>query len=269
MMMDKLWAFLKRDFRSEISYRFPFLLNLAGIFFTALTFFFISELFGEVAAPYLAEYDGDYFSFVIIGIALSGYFGVGLNGFGRALRQAQTTGTLEAMLMTPAPLSLIVMGSALWSYVFATFRVLVYLLLGIMLFTLSLQGANVLAAFVSLGLSIIAFASIGIIAAALILVIKRGEALTALFGSFANLIGGIYYPVQIMPESLQFLAKLVPVTYAVRSMRQALLAGASWSTLAPDLLVLTGFAVILLPLSLWVFHVALRRAQRDGSLAHY
>lgn len=268
-MIDKLWAFLKRDFRTETSYRFPFLLSLAGIFFTALTFYFISELFGEVAAPYLAQYDGDYFSFVIIGIAFSGYFGVGLNGFGRALRRAQTTGTLEAMIMTPAPISLIVMGSALWSYVFATFRVLVYLLLGTLVFTLNMQGANYLAAFTSLGLSIIAFASIGIMAAALILVIKRGEALTALFGSFANLIGGIYYPVQIMPEGLQFIAKLIPITYAVRSMRLALLSGASWSTLAPDLVVLAGFAVVLLPLSLWLFHLALGRAQRDGSLAHY
>jgi ABC-type polysaccharide/polyol phosphate export permease len=125
-------------------------------------------------------------------------------------------------------MSTLVIGSALWSYVFTTVRVFVYLLLGVVVFTLDLQGANYAAALVVLILSIIAFASIGVMAAGIIMIIKRGEPLTGLFSAFANLVGGIYYPVAILPEGLQFVARLIPVTYAVRAMRLALLAGASW-----------------------------------------
>lgn len=268
-MRRLLWSFLVRDFYTEISYRLAFLMGFSGVFFSAFTFYFVSELIGDRASPYLDQYDSDYFSFVIIGLAFGGYFGLGLTGFARKLREAQTTGTLEAMVMTPTPVSLIVIGSALWSYVFATFRVLVYLLLGTLVFTLQLGGANYLGALASLLLSIIAFASIGIMAAGIIMVIKRGEPLTALLGAFANLIGGIYYPVEIMPGWLRQFSHLIPVTYAVRAMRLALLADASWSELAPDLLVLSGFTAVLFPLSLVVFRYSVELARRDGSLAQY
>ncbi|MGH2537282.1 MAG: ABC transporter permease [Candidatus Promineifilaceae bacterium] len=267
--MNKLYSFLVRDFFTESSYRLSFLLSMVGIFFSAFTFYFVSLLVGDAADPYLEEYGGDYFSFVIIGIAFSGYFGVGLSGFARALREAQTTGTLEAMLMTPTPVSLIVVGSALWSYVLTTFRVFLYLLLGSLLFTLQFQGANVLGALVSLLLSILTFASIGIIAAAIIMIVKRGETITGMFSAFANLLGGIYYPVEILPGWLQAIARLIPVTYAVNAMRLALLSGATWRELAPDLLILAGYALVLFPLSLLVFRLAVERARHDGSLTHF
>jgi ABC-2 type transport system permease protein len=268
MRVHQLWSFLVRDYRTEISYRFSFILNLSGIFFSAFTFFFISKLIGEAANPYLQEYNGDYFSFVIIGIAFSGYFGVGLTGFSRALREAQTTGTLEAMIMTPLPMPALVIGSALWSYVMTTLRVFVFLLLGV-LFGLDLSGANIPAATAILLLSIVAFASIGIIAAGIIMIIKRGEPLTSLFSAFANLVGGIYYPVAIMPAWLQLVAGFMPITYAVRAMRRALLTGASWSELAPDMVVLLLFTLVLFPLALLIFRWSVERARVDGSLAHY
>ena len=267
--MRRLYAFLIRDIRIESSYRLAFLLNFSGILLSAVTFFFISELIGQAASPYLSEFNGDYFSFVIIGIAFSGYFGVGLNSFARTLREAQTTGTLEAMIMSPTPVSIIIVGSALWSYVLTTIRVFLYLLIGVVLFTLNLEGANYAAALVTLVLAIIAFASIGIIAAAVIMVVKRGEPLTILFSTFANLVGGIYYPVEVLPEWLQLISRLIPVTYAVRAMRKALLAGAPWSAIWPDLLALLFFIVVLVPLSLFVFRYAVERARREGTLAHY
>jgi len=263
-----LWAFLVRDFQTESSYRVSFLLSLSGVFFTSVTYFFVSRLLNESVEPMLAQYDGDYFAFVLIGVAFGSYFGLGLTGFARALRQAQTTGTLEAMMMTPVSVSTIVVGSAVWSYAFTTLRVVVYLLLGLLL-GLRLQGANYLAALVTLILSVIAFASIGIVAAGVIMVIKRGDPVTTLFSSVATLVGGVFYPIEIMPEWLQMLARLLPLTYSLRAMRMALLNGAPWSQLLPDLLVIAGFAVVLFPLSLLVFRLAVEQARADGTLAHY
>ncbi len=267
--MRRIFAFLTRDFYQEASYRTAFLLNLAGIFFTTFIFYFLSLFLGDAAAPYLVDYNGDYFAFVLIGIAFGNYFGVGLNSFASALRQAQTTGTLEALLMTPTSVSSIIVGSAAWSYTFTTIRVAAYLLIGTLLLGVSLSGANYAGALVGLALSIVTFASIGIMAAAVIMVIKRGDPITALFASVANLVGGVYYPIEVLPDWLQTVAKLIPITYALRVMRLALLAGAGWAELAPDLLILLGFCVLLFPLSLVVFRYAVRRAREDGSLAHF
>lgn len=268
-MARLLGAFLVRDFYTEISYRLAFAIGIGGILFRAFVFYFLSQLIGESATPLLQPYSDDYFSFVLIGIAFGGYFGVGLTGFARALRRAQTTGTLEAMMVTPAPVSLVIVGSAVWSYVYTTFRVLVYLLIGTLLLGLNLGNANYPAALVILLLSIISFASIGIIAASVIMVVKRGDPITTLFGNLANLIGGVFYPVEILPNWLQAIANLLPITYALRAMRLSLLGGASWPELLPDIAALLLFCLVLFPLSLLLFRYAVQRARLDGTLAHY
>jgi ABC-2 type transport system permease protein len=262
-------AFFIRDFLNETSYRFSFLLSLGSIIFNVLVFYFLSLFIDQATTVNLAQTEGDYFSFVLIGIAFSGYFITGLTSYSGSLRDAQMTGTLEAMLMTPTSLSAIVTGSAIWSYVFTTLRVLVYLLVGMLIAGLRFTHANYAAALAGLALAVISFASIGIIAAAIIMVVKRGNPVTAIFASVANLVSGVYYPVEVLPEWLQVIARLMPLTYALRLMRQALLAGASWSELANDFLALIVFCLVLFPLSLILFRVAVQRARLEGTLAHY
>lgn len=266
--MRLLLSFFLRDFHIQASYRLAFFLSLFGIFFRAFTFFFISRLVGDAAAPYLAGFDGDYFAFVLIGIAFNQYFSTGLSAFAAALRRAQTTGTLEAVLMTPTPVGTMVVGSALWSYFFTTVQVGVYLLLGMTL-GLDLSAANWPLALVALLLSIVVFASIGILSAGVIMIIKRGDPITGLLASVFALLGGIYYPISLLPEWLETIARLLPITYALNVMREALINGASWPMVRADFVVLLGFAAILFPLSLWVFSQAVTVARREGTLTHY
>ena len=261
-------AFLRRDFIQESSYRLSFLFSFVTVFFNAFTFYFLSRTFDNQISPSLEKYGAEYFPFVLIGIAFNAYFSVGLTGFARAIRGAQTTGTLEAMLMSPTPLSLLVVGSALWSYAFTTFRMFVYLLLGVLL-GVRFTGANWLGALVTLLLAILAFSAIGIMSAGIIMIIKRGDPVTSLLSYFTLLLGGIYYPIDVLPNWLQPLAKLLPVTYALDSMRLALLTGADWGELQTDLLALTLFCLLLCPLSLLIFRWAVNKARADGSLTHY
>jgi ABC-2 type transport system permease protein len=265
----KMMAFLRRDFRSEFSYRLSFFLQFFHVFFSVAVFYFIAQMIGEADIPQLEPYGGDYFPFVLLGIALSGYVGVGLSSFSRGIRKAQTTGTLEAMLSTPTRLSTIVISSSLWSYLLTTFRVLVYLILGALFLgaEFTLQGWGW--AGLILLLTIVSLSSLGIVAASFIMVLKKGDPVTWAFGALTNLLGGIYYPVEILPRWLQFFSALLPVTYSLRGMRRALLQGGGFPVLKMDLAALVGFSGVLLPLSLAAFRYAVRRAKRDGSLTHY
>jgi ABC-2 type transport system permease protein len=266
--MKRASAFLTRDLYIELSYRFSFLLQFVQVFTGAFMFYFISRLLGPAAAPGLAAYGGDYFAFAIIGVALSSYFGIGLASFAQSLRDAQTTGTLEAMLMTPTRVSTIILGSALWTYAFTTLRVLLYLGVGTLL-GMSLVNANVGLAVATLVISIITFSAIGILAASFIMVLKRGDPITGIVGIGASLIGGVFYPIEVLPQPLRVLAQAVPITYSLHALRLSLLQGASWHDIAPDLFALLAFAVALLPLSLYVFRLAVNRARVDGSLTHF
>ncbi|HNA61135.1 MAG TPA: ABC transporter permease, partial [Elusimicrobiota bacterium] len=125
-----LWAFLRRDATIHVSYKVGFVMDMGGVFFSAATYYFIAKMFGSAAWPFLKNYGGDYFAFVLIGVAFAAYQNVGLNSFSQSLRQEQFLNTLEPLLMTPVNTPRFLLGSALWDFLYATLRVGVYLALG-------------------------------------------------------------------------------------------------------------------------------------------
>jgi ABC-2 type transport system permease protein len=267
--LTKVWAFVTRDFKLQVSYRLAFLLQSFGILFTVASFYFVALLFGEAAAPHLQEYGGDYFAFVLVGIAFVRYQGVAMSTFAATIRRGQMMGTLEAMLVTPTRLSTVLVSSSLWNFAFTSVQVLVYLLLGAFLFGADLGQTNLVAAMVIQVLTILAFSGIGILSASFTMVFKRGDPINFLFGSFSTLLGGVLYPVTVLPGWLQPVSYLIPLTYSLRAMRRAILTGDSLSALSPDVLALCLFAAVLLPMSFLAFRYAVKRAKIEGSLTQY
>jgi len=265
----KALAFISKDFVHATTYKFAFITQWLGIFFSALVFFFLSKLFGSAVLPYLKPYGGDYFSFVLIGIAFGSYLQVSLNSFSACIREAQVLGTLEALLVTQTGIPTIVISSSLYSFVVTSLRVLVYLLLGAIFFGLKIGNANYLGGLLVLLLTIVSFSSMGIISASFIMVLKRGDPLSWIFSSLSWLLGGVFYPVAVLPDWLQKISFLLPITYSLEGMRLALLKGYSVTQLMDCIIPLVIFLIIVLPASLWLFNYAVRRAKIDGSLIQY
>lgn len=270
-MLRKPMAFLKKDFRMEVSYRFSFFLQFAGIFFSVVMFYFVGQLIGEAPSVQrsISQYGGNYFAFVLIGIAFQNFLSVGLGSFSSSIRAEQMIGTLEAMLVTPTRLSTIVLSSSQWSFMFTSIRVGVYLLLGGLFFGVSFAGASILPALVALVLTVIAFSSLGIISASFIMIFKKGDPIAWAISTSSTLLGGVYYPVNILPEWLQTLSYLFPITYALDAIRLSLLQGQGFAEIGGDILALVIFSLITLPVSLIFFRYAVARSKRDGSLAYY
>lgn len=269
MIMQKILAFVRRDFQNELSYRFAFFLRFFGIFFSVATFFFISKLFGRSVTPYLDAYGGDYFAFVLIGIAFSGFLGTGLSTFSASISTAQAQGTLEAMLVTPTRLATIVLSSSLWSFFFTSLSVFVYFAFGIVVFGADVNVSGIAPALLVLLLTILTFSGLGIISASFVMVLKRGDPVGWIFGSVSSLMGGTYFPVTVLPAWLQKFSYLFPIFYSLRAMRRALLSGASLGALAQDIGALMLIAALVLPFSAIAFNYAVKRAKTEGTLATY
>ena len=173
------------------------------------------------------------------------------------------------MLSTPTSLPIIILSAALWDYWLTTLRVFVYLGVGVVFLSVDLKQANLASAGLILLLTVIVFSSLGIIAASFIMVLKRGDPIAWLFNAASSFLGGVYYPVAVLPGGLQALSKLLPITYALEALRQALLNGATIGQLRSQILALSVFCLILLPASLIIFRLAVRQARIDGSLTHY
>jgi ABC-2 type transport system permease protein len=268
-MSRKVLAFLKKDFLFESSYKLSFIFNIFGILISVLSYFFIDKLFGERIVSHLEEFGVNYFSYVLLGMAFFSYIGVGLGSFSGRIQSEQMQGTLEAILLTPTKISTILFSMALWNLIFATFDMAIYILLGIFLFKINFANLNLLSTLVILILTITSFSSLGILSASFIMVFKRGNPLGWVISTMEGLLGGVYFPITILPVWLQFLAKFFPITYAIRAIELAVYRGYSLLQLAKEIGFLLAFSIILLPLSLALFKYGLKKARQDGSLTQY
>ena len=101
------------------------------------------------------------------------------------------------------------------------------------------------------------------------MLIKRGEALNGMIAGASMFFGGVLFPVESMPEWMQFLANFLPFTHALEGMRQAIQSGNSLGGLLHHYLILGVFIVVLMPLSWALFAYAVRKTRETGSLGHY
>lgn len=269
MSLQTLWGFFRRDLTIHTSYKLGFAMDLVGVFFSAATFYFVARLFGPAAAPMLQKYGGDYFAFVLIGIAFSTYQNVGLNSFAQSLRQEQFLNTLEPLLLTPVTLPQFLLGSCLWDFTHATLQVALYLVLGLSVFGLQIPEAQVLPAAAVLIMTLAAFMGLGILAAAFIMRYKRGNPVTWLVVTASELLGGVYFPVDVLPSWLKAVSPFVPMTHALEGLRKSLILGAGWGEVMPSLAALGLFILVSWPVGMAGFALALKRARAEGSLGHY
>jgi ABC-2 type transport system permease protein len=101
-----------------------------------------------------------------------------------------------------------------------------------------------------------------------LLLFKRGNPAKWFLLGISSLVGGMLFPVSILPDWLQFIARLNPITYALDAMRGVLLDGTSLMGVGRPLLVLLLFGAALLPTSMVAFSWALRRTKITGTLTH-
>jgi ABC-2 type transport system permease protein len=233
-------------------------------------FFFLSRLVvGDAVSGPLRPYGGVYFPFVLIGIAVQNYLTLSLNNFSSSIRESQLSGTLEAILAAPVGLSAFLIGSSFYSFVFNALRIFIYLAFGMLLFDFGLSWGQMPVALVVIILTIVAFSSLGIFSASFIILFKKGDPLNWAFNVASWLLGGVYFPVSLLPAWLQKLALIIPMTHSLESLRLSLLGNQGTSEIAGHILALVLWTVIGLPLSIICFRYALNRARIQGNLGHY
>jgi len=269
MMFRKHLAFLKKELLIESSYKLAFIFNIFSVLTSVLVYFFIDKLFGQRISGHLEEFGTNYFSYVLLGMAFFSYIGSGLGSFSGRIQSEQIHGTLEAVLVTPIKISTILFSMALWNMIFATLDLTIYLSLGIFLFKVPFSNINAWSALITLALTITSFSALGILSASFTLIFKRGNPMSWVINNLEGLIGGVYFPITVMPYWLQFLAKLFPITYSIRAIELAVYKGFSLIQLKNEITYLALFSLLLVPLSLATFKYALKKARWQGTLGQY
>jgi len=118
-------------------------------------------------------------------------------------------------------------------------------------------------------LSIVSFNALGLFSASVIILMKRGDALGWALRVSSLVLGGVYYPVNVLPSWLNVIGQLLPLTHALELLRRSLMNGEGFTQLWGEFAILAGMTLVLLPLGLLACQLAIRVARTDGSLSHY
>jgi len=267
-ILRELWLFFWRDLSIARTYRTMFVLEAIQALFGAAMFYYVARFVDTPALRQALPQRGSYFAFSLVGFVFLDYLNVALDTFDRSLEEARDNGTLEQLLVTQTSLPVFVAGSAIYPFAATTLRIVVYVAWGATLFGFPLRAANWLAVLAVLLATLLAFSGLGILSASYLLLFKRGNPAKWFFLGVSSVAGGMLFPVSILPDWLQLVARLNPVTYALDAMRASLLGGAGIAALWRPLAVLLLFAAVLLPLSMSVFAWSLRRTKITGTLTH-
>ncbi len=162
------------------------------------------------------------------------------------------TGTIEQLLMTPAQTGEMLLAKTTPVFVLMMIVMFVALGTGILVFDLPLRGslwtftvAGACAALAGIG--------IGVMVATVSKSQQQAQLLTFCLNPPITLLSGFTSPIENMPEFFQKVSYLDPLRYLVTIVRGVTLKDAPWSSLWPDLVILSAFAVVLFSISAWRF----------------
>lgn len=164
-------------------------------------------------------------------------------------------GVSRRMVSTPTTMGTIVTGEALGRFGVALLQAAFIVAVTAIAFNVS--WGDPLAA----GALIVVFGVVSAAVAMLIGAIARNPDQASSVGIFLGIalaaLGGCMIPIQTMPEAMQQLSRFIPHSWALLGLQSLIRDGGGIDTVAVNLAVLTGFAVVLMGLAVWRFRKAI------------
>ncbi len=261
---EAMWGIMRRDAILFASYRTQFVSQILGPLFTITLFYYISHLLTAktIHSP------GGYFGFVIVGLVIVQILTLSLGIMPVAVRQELVSGTIERFLVSAhGPVNGIV-GTMLFPLINAMATGVLMLGLATLVFGLPLAATAVLAIPVSL-LGMLAFVPFAFILVALVMAFKQVTSVTQFIIAGLAIVGGLYFPIAVLPGWIRWASEVQPLTPATDLLRHLLVNTPLEHSAIVDLLKLAGFVALLLPAGFALLRVAIRYGQRTGTVAEY
>ena len=156
-------------------------------------------------------------------------------------------------------------GSGVFAVLYGLVRATLLFVVVALFFGLSMPDANFPAALAILLIASVSFFGIGMMTAVLPLISpEKGAQLGFVAQGLLLVVSGVYYPVSVLPEWMQWISKISPATYALRGIRGSILEGQGllWANVWPLIVI----GVVSIPLGLAVFKRGEIYAKRHGKL---
>jgi ABC-2 type transport system permease protein len=210
----------------------------------------------------------DFIGYIVIGTTVWMWQNIVLWDVGFSLRNEQMRGTLESNWLSPTWRFSFLLGQTGPQIISMLMFIGVTALEFGLLFGVRLNG-SVWMIFLMMLAAIPAIYGLGFAFASLVITVKEANAFVFLIRGLVMIFCGITFPISLLPDWMQSIAKWLPQTYLIHGMRAAAFSNARLPELLPDLIPLLLFGTFWLVLGYSTFLWMERRARRTGSIGQY
>jgi ABC-2 type transport system permease protein len=204
---------------------------------------------------------------LLVGAVVWAYLGIIFEILTETVAWERWEGTIEYTFMAPLSRPIHLFGMGAFAIVYGVIRAVLLFGVVALFFDLELGQADFVAALVVLIVASIPFIGIGMMTAVLPLISpEKGTQLGFIAQGILLVVSGVYYPVEVLPQWMQWISVISPATYALDGMRDAIVDGAGLTSMGDELWPLVVIGIVSIPLGLEVFRRGERSAKRHGKL---
>jgi len=204
---------------------------------------------------------------LLIGAVIWAYLGIIFEILTETVAWERWEGTIEYTFMAPLSRAVHLGGMGLFAVLYGVVRTALLFLVVALFFGLRFGQADFGTALLLLAVGSVSFVGLGMITAVLPLISpEKGAQMGFIAQGLLLVVSGVYYPVSVMPQWMQWLSTISPATYALRGIRAAVLDGAGVGSVWGDIWPLLVLGAVSIPLGLLVFRTGERYAKRHGKL---
>ncbi len=170
-----------------------------------------------------------------------------------SIAREKELGTMEVLLVSPMKPFLIILSKIVPYFTISVINYITILILSVYLLKVPIAGSLILLSGLSL-LFIIVSLLLGILISSL--VEKQIVALLIsgmLLMMPAVFLSGLMFPIESMPEVLQWLSHILPVKWFIIAVRNVMIKGLGFSSIIKEIAILTGMAAVILAISIKKF----------------
>ena len=260
--LNKFVAFLVRDLKISLTYKFNLLIRAAGlIFLLTVAFFSLEEgVPGQVNLSYI--------NFFLNLISIDFMFSA-ISVFSTEVRMAQIAGTFEAMLLTNPSFFTVIFSSYARTLVRCVSRAFFYLIICRLFFYGDIGFFDMLILILSSIYNSIPFIAIGLISVSFIVAFKVGDVSTFFISLLAIFFSGIFFPISSLPHFFQLLGDINPLKVGLETNKILIKDDFVFFDLLPYLTVTLIEIMLFLPISIILLNYGFKLAKKNGSLSFY
>ena len=255
---------VRRDFIVFTSYRFRLLSEIVAAAIGTTVVYYVSRL--VTAGPF--DSPDAYFAYCVVGFAVLQVLTAALAVLPLALRHELVAGTFERVLVSPLGAIYALLAMSVLPFLSALFTATMTILYAALVFGMPVDWSTAPLALPTAVLGGLAFLPFAVVITGGVLVVKQAGAGAGFIISLLVVVGGVFFPVSVLPDWIEWTSHVPPLTPALDLVRHLVVGtpvDSTWQAIGR----LALFAAVLLPPSVLFLRACLRLGQRRGTVLEY